>query len=164
MCRMTKLLLVTIFLFSSGSAFGQIIAQCSSPKGYAYYPNMGLVPEKSEGGLAAGWVEDSISNGIVQLNKVDDANYDISFVDATKRISSSVGDGGGVLKVANGQDSASFLVIYPGKTVEVFTFIKDRSGKYEYTHITSRAGDEVPIIKSSVMRGDCQAIDFNAIK
>jgi len=121
---------------------------------------MGLVPEKSKDGIQAGWNEESIDGGMFQLNKVDDNNFDILFVDATKQIISSVADGGVVIKNSSDEDSASFVVIYPRKTIEIYTFLKDKNGKYEYTHVTSRAGDQVPIIKTSVMRGDCKPIDF----
>jgi hypothetical protein len=147
-------------LLYSTLSFGQIVAQCSDPKGFGYYPYMGLIPEKSENGLHAGWNEDGISRGLFQLNKVDETNFDILFVDATKQIISSVADGGVVIKNSSSENSASFVVIYPRKTIEIYTFIKDKNGTYEYTHVTSRSGDEVPIIKTSLMRGDCTFIDF----
>lgn len=91
-------------------------------------------------------------------------NFDILFVDATKQIISSVADGGVVIKNSSGENSASFVVIYPRKTIEIYTFIKNKNGAYEYTHVTSRSGDEVPIIKTSVMRGDCGFIDFSKLQ
>ena len=160
MRRMIKFLLAAGFLCFSGSVFGTVVAQCSNPKGFGYYPYMGLVPEKSKDGIRAGWNEESIDGGMFQLNKVDDNNFDILFVDATKQIISSVADGGVVIKNSSDEDSASFVVIYPRKTIEIYTFLRDKNGKYEYTHVTSRAGDQVPIIKTSVMRGDCKPIDF----
>lgn len=159
------LLLFTLGLLTgSTSCFSQIIAQCTNAQGFGYYPYMGLVPENSKDGLHAGWNEDAITGGLFQLNKIDEKNFDILFVDATKQIVSSVADGAVVIKNSIGVDSASFLVLYPGKTIEIYTFLKDKNGNYEYTHVTSRSGDEVPIIKTSLMRGDCQPIDFNAIK
>jgi len=61
------------------------------------------------------------------------------------------------------QNSVAFLVVYMGKTAEVYTFLTNKSGKSEFIQITSRAGDEVPITKSGVIRGDCQYINFNAL-
>ncbi len=156
--------LVICLLVASTSCFGKIVAQCNNPKGFGYYPYMGLVPEKSEDGIHAGWNEDTISDGIFQLNMIDEKNFDILFVDATKQIVSSVADGGVVIKNSSGEDSATFLVIYPMKTIEIYTFVKNKNGKFEYMHVTSRSGDEVPIIKTSLMRGDCQTIDFSEIK
>lgn len=152
--------ILILLLICSSTCQAQIVAQCSSPIGFGYYPYMGLVPEKSDSGLHSGWNEDGISGGLFQLNKVDESNFDILFVDATKQIISSVADGGVVIKNSSSQDSASFVVFYPRKTIEIYTFIKDKNGKYEYIHVTSRAGDEVPIIKTSLMRGDCTFIDF----
>jgi hypothetical protein len=55
------------------------------------------------------------------------------------------------------------LVVYPGTTAEVYTFLKDNSGKLEYVHTLSRAGDGVLITKASVMRGNCSYINFDAL-
>ena len=45
----------------------------------------------------------------------------------------------------------------------MYTFVKNDSGKLEYLHVLSRAGDGVLITKSSVMRGDCSFINFGAL-
>jgi hypothetical protein len=52
------------------------------------------------------------------------------------------------------------LVIYPGKTVEVYTFLIDKAGKAEYVQVTTRGGDAVMIAKATVMRGDCQFVNL----
>lgn len=160
---MRKIYFLLLVCFSMPS-YSQVIAQCSNPKGFGYYPFMGLVPEKSKDGLHAGWNDESITGGMTQLNKIDDNNYDILFVDATKKIISATADGGVVIKNSSGEDSASFVVIYPGKTIEIYTFLKNNNGEYEYTHVTSRSGNLVPIIKTSVMRGECRSIDFSELR
>jgi hypothetical protein len=152
---------VVIFIFSifTPLAFAVDIASCSNPSGKAYYPEYGLISKEK-----AGWEQDEkITGGITKLSKIGKDKYDILFVDSTKRIVSSVEDGGTVLSLNKSPDAASFLVIYPGKTVEIYTFLKTISGKFEYMHVTSRSGDSVFITKASVMRGDCEYIDFNKL-
>jgi hypothetical protein len=153
--------LVLILLSSySISSYSMEIAECSNPSGKAYYPEIGLITKKD-----AEWDQnEKITGGIVKLSKIGKNKYDILFVDATKRIISSVEDGGTVLMLSKGEKSVAFLVVYMGKTAEIFTFLTNTSGKSEYIHVTSRAGDDVMITKSSVMRGDCQYINFNALK
>lgn len=65
--------------------------------------------------------------------------------------------------LSRGISSLSVLVVYPGKTAEVYTFLKTSSGKLEYIHTLSPAGDEVLITKASVMHGECRYINFDAI-
>ena len=45
----------------------------------------------------------------------------------------------------------------------MYTFVKNDSGKLEYLHVLSWAGDGVLITKSSVMRGACSFINFGAL-
>jgi hypothetical protein len=66
--------------------------------------------------------------------------------------------------LSQGSNDASFLVIYPGKTVEVYTFLIDKSGKAEYIQVTTRSGDQVLITKSTVLRGDCSFVNLKLIK
>jgi hypothetical protein len=112
----------------------------------------------------AGWVDDKITGGITTLSKIGDGEYDILFVDSYKHIISSKQDGGKILMLSHGEHDVSFLVIYPAKTAEIYTFLVDKSGKAEYIQVTSRGGDEVLIAKSTVMRGDCQFVNLNLIK
>ena len=131
------------------------IASCSQPTGRAYYPELGITTTKT-----AGWKDDGIKNGIVQLSKIGKNKYDIVFVDAYKRIVSSVEDGGQVIMLSYDKNIISFLVTYSGKTVEIYTFLKNNSDKLEYIHITSRS---ILIPKFSVMRGNCDFINFSKL-
>ncbi len=134
------------------------IASCSNPSGKGYYPNTGIVAAKD-----SGWSDEKITGGITKLSKVGDNEYDILFVDIRKEIISARQDGGRVLLLNRGKAVVSVLVVYPGKTAEVYTFLKTNSGKLEYIHTLSRAGDGVLISKASVMRGDCDYINFGAL-
>jgi hypothetical protein len=154
---MKKILFLLILIFSN-NAFAVDIANCSNPSGYAYYPELGMFDKKS-----SGWSKDKISNGITKVTKNQKGEYDIIFIDSTKNIISSREDGGGVFLLNQGKSSFSILVVYQGKTAEIYSFIKNNSGKLEYLHITSRAGDLIPITKSSLMQGECSFIDFSKI-
>lgn len=155
---MKKLLLLIILLFNSNILFALDIANCSNPSGYAYYPELGIFDKKS-----SGWTKDKISNGITKVTKNEKGEYDIVFVDVRKNIISSREDGGEVFLLNQGKSTFSILVVYLGKTAEIYSFIKNNSGKLEYIHITSRAGDLIPITKSSLMQGECSFIDFSKI-
>ena len=153
-----KKILILLTLFFSNNLFAVDIANCSNPSGYAYYPDMGLFDKK-----LSGWTKDKISNGITKATKNQKGEYDIIFVDVTKNIISSREDGGEVLLLNKGKSSFSLLVVYPGKTAEIYSFIKNNSGLLEYIHITSRAGDLISTVKSTVMQGECSFIDFSKI-
>jgi hypothetical protein len=134
------------------------IASCSNPSGKGYYLETGIVTAKD-----SGWSDEKITGGITKLVKQGDNEYDILFVDVRKEIISARQDGGSVLLLNRGKTVVSVLVVYPGKTAEVYTFLKTNSGKLEYIHTLSRAGDGVLISKASVMRGDCDYINFGAL-
>ena len=141
-----RLIIFTLMLAYSSLSLAEDIASCSSPSGKAYYFEYGLVDKKN-----AGWVEnEKISKGITKLSKVGENAYDILFVDTRNQIISSTEDGGKVLMVSRGKNIASFIVIYPGKTTEIYTFLKNNSGINEYINITSRASDAVLINKASL--------------
>ena len=151
------------FLFVFLLAFSSIsnavdIASCSNPKGKGYYPELGLVDKE-----ISGWQDEKITGGITKLSKIGKDEYDILFVDTRKQIYSSREDGGTVLMLNRGKNVVSFLVVYPGQTADIYTFLKNESGVLEYINVLSRAGDAVPITKAHVMRGDCDYIDFNKL-
>lgn len=153
-----KLILFIALSLISTSSFAVEIASCYNPSGKAYYPELGLVTKKD-----SGWSDDKITGGIIKLSKIGEDKYDIVFVDATKKIISAIEDGGKVLMLSRGKNSVTFMVIYPGQTAEVYTFLKNSSGKFEYIHMTSRSGDTVIITKASLMRGDCDNINFGKL-
>ena len=150
---MKKLILITFLYLIITNLYAQDIASCHSPKGKSYYPDLGLIPKDK-----TGWVDDGVSEGITNLKKIGKDKYDIVFYDATKRIISSIEDGGSVIPLNRGKDVFSILVVYPGKTAEIFTFLKNKSNKFEFIQITSRAGDQVTITKSSMFRGECDFV------
>lgn len=152
-----KLIVPIMAAFMSIPAYGEDMASCSDPVGRGYFPEVGLTSKEN-----SGWAEERISGGLTKLTR-DGEEYDILFVDSRKEIVSSRQDGGIVIPLAKGIDQFAVLVVYPGKTVEIYTFLKTSSGELEYISTTSRAGNSVPITKSSVMRGTCSYIHFNSL-
>jgi hypothetical protein len=153
-----KILLFILALCFAMPSFATDIASCSKPRGKSYYPELGLLSKKD-----AGWTDDEIAEGTTKLIKLNNGGYDILFVDSSKQIISSTNDGGNVLMLNYGENIVSFLVLYPEKTAEIYTFLKNKSGDLEYIHVLSRAGDSVPLPKSSLMVGKCDYINFDAL-
>ena len=140
------------------SAHASDIASCSDPSGKGYFPEIGLVGKKD-----SGWSDEKITGGITKVAKVAENEYDVLFVDTRKDIISARRDGGRVFLLNRGKSAFSLLVVYPGTTAEVYTFLKNNSGQLEYIQTLSRAGDAVAITKASVMRGTCSYIRFDAL-
>ena len=153
-----RLAVFALTLAASATALATDIASCGDPEGHAYFPEHGLVGKKD-----SGWSIDKITGGITKLVKLSEGEYDILFVDATRDIISSKGDGATIIPLNNGEKVFSVLVVYPGKTAEIYTFLQDGSGNLEFIQTTSRAGDGVLITKASVMRGTCSYINFGAL-
>jgi hypothetical protein len=155
---MNRIVAFGMLLAACLSVSAQDLASCSNPSGHGYFPAVGIVgPEDS------GWEEESITGGITKVVKVGDKDFDILFVDSRGEIISSRQDGGHILLLNQGAKVFSLLVVYPGKTAEVYTFLEDAAGELLYLMTTSRAGDGVGITKASVMRGDCSYIRFGDV-
>ena len=157
MKKINIVLLIVGLLVTTGAS-AEDIAQCSNPSGKGYFPYLGIVAKKS-----AGWDEEKITGGITTLTKIGENEYDILFVDSSKRIISSKQDGGKVILLYRGERELSVLVVY-SQVVEAYNFYVDKAGKAEYTNVISRAGDGVMISKASVMRGDCQFVRLDLVK
>ena len=153
-----KSMMIGKLLAFSCNVFAGDVAQCSNPKGTTYLPELGIVTKS-----ASGWGDDAINGGLVALTKISKDKFDIIFVDSTKNVTSSVNDGGTVFMLNRDESSVSFIVVYPGKTVEIYTFLTNKSGKSEYIHMTSRGGNQVLIAKATLMRGDCSYINFDEL-
>lgn len=153
-----KLVTALLALLFNTAAHAEDIAACSDPTGKGYFPEIGLVTKED-----SGWEDEKITGGITKLTKLGENQYDILFVDMRKDIISARDDGGTVIPLNRGENAFSVLVVYPGKTAEVYTFLKSTSGDLEYLHTLSRAGDQVVITKATVMRGTCSYINFEAL-
>jgi lipopolysaccharide biosynthesis glycosyltransferase len=76
---MRKVLGILLLCFFANNAIGQEVANCKSPKGKAYYFNMGIVPATK-----AGWDDDKISGGAITLTKQGN-DFDVLYFDVTKK-------------------------------------------------------------------------------
>ena len=142
--------------FVSSYAFSQDLAICHSPKGKAYYAHNGIVPKDK-----AGWQDDAITGGTYTLTR-QGKEFDLLYVDATKRVASTKAQGGTVQLLRIGENNFSVLVYYPNSTIEIYSFIKDNSGKLTLHIMQSKGGDAL-LQKSSVMIGKCEVIDFSGL-
>jgi hypothetical protein len=153
-----KNLAATLALAVLGStAFSQELATCKEPAGYAYFPKRRLVTAKD-----AGWQKDKISAGLFTLRKVGEADYDILYVDATKQVHSTKGEGGVVKLLRSGDSEMTFILFYPGSTIELYTFMRDSTGLNQLGILTSRGGDGLVQYKQSALVANCSAITFVA--
>ena len=155
--RKQFVILLVGLMVSTGAYSAEDIAQCSNPSGKGYFPYLGIVQKKS-----SGWEDEKITGGITTLTNLGNNEYDILFVDSSKRIISSKQDGGKVMLLYKGDRELSVLVVYR-QVVEAYNFFINNDGKAEYTNVISRAGDGVMISKASVMRGDFQFVRLDLV-
>jgi hypothetical protein len=137
----------------------QEIATCKEPEGYSYFHHSSIVPKDK-----SGWSSNNISGGITTLTKNQNGQYDILILDATKTIKSYVQDGGKVLLLRKGEKDATFLHVYPGNIIEIYTFWTTSDGKNKFDMLQSKGGDDMLIHQSGVMVGECGNIRFELIK
>lgn len=154
-----KTIILSLLIFCSGITNAQVITSCQNPKGTGFYHHHGQISSPE-----SGWKEEKITGGITTLNKMADGKYDILIVDARKSVLSFRQDGGEIILLRKGANDATFLHMYPGMVIELYTFWKDAKGKFRFDMLQSKGGDGLQIHKSTVMIGECSAIDFSLIK
>lgn len=145
---MKKYLLFATLSALSGTAFSENLFTCSNLSGQAYYPYRGLVPKDK-----AGWTKDAISGGSFTLTKTADHKFDLLYTDSTKRVVSTIADGGSVIALGTGKDYASILVNYPDKTVETYFYYLNADGNYEV--LFNQVKYNTPVSKAAIMKGAC---------
>jgi hypothetical protein len=150
------LLLMVTFI---PGALGQVIATCKDPAGYANYHHNGLISKRD-----AGFSKDKISGGITTIQRLENGEYDILFIDTRKQIISTKNDGGTILLMRHGKKDATFLSMYPGRVIELYTVYTDSDGINRFDILTSKGGDAMPIHKSSIMSGVCTDFNLQVIK
>ena len=138
-------------------ALAEDIAVCHSPVGKAYYAFDGIVPQNK-----AGWQNDAVTGGKYTLSR-QGKDFDLLYVDATKRVASTRASGGIVQLMRVGESNFSVLVYYSNSTIEIFSFIKEKSGKHTIHIMQSKGGDAL-LQKSSIMVGKCEFINFEKIR
>lgn len=143
----------------AGNAFAQAVATCSDPVGHAYYHHMPHVSKKE-----SGFQQDKITGGLTTLQRLENGEYDILFVDIRKQIISSRQDGAKVLLLRRGKQDATFLAAYPGGAIEIYTFYSDAGNVSRYDILSSKGGDRSLVHKSAVMTGMCSEMNLQLIK
>jgi hypothetical protein len=130
----------------------QDVATCRAPSGWGYY----FPP-----GASTGWQQDRISDGVFSLVRTRD-DYDIVYVDVTKRPVSSKNDGALVRLVGRTSSTLTVLVYYPDTgNLETYGFLKGEDGKHRFTLSQTRLNAMFP--KASLMTGECDPIRFEAL-
>lgn len=154
-----KIFLLSVFALSSNCVVAQTIADCKNPEGYALYHHNKDKTAKVD------FEKDKISGGMLSIQKIKDETYDLLIVDSRKKISSMAQDGGKFLLLRKGKTDATFLLIFPNSSIELYTLWTDASGRNKLDMLQSRGGDETNLLshKSSLMVGSCETINFNLI-
>jgi hypothetical protein len=150
---MIRVLLIVSLIALSFGASAATLANCESPSGHVYFPQKGLVTKKD-----SGWQTDKISSGKFTLTKNSQNQYDLLFVDTTKRITSTVADGGKIVLMRKNPDDVAFVIVY-SDLIEIYNFWKTAEGKYQFSMLQNRGSGAV-IPKSGVLVGQCDVINF----
>jgi len=150
--------LLLLLVAFSPIAVAQNVTTCRAPKGYSYYHYHGLTQKNS-----SGFTEDTLSNGVFTIKKVDSETFDILYIDARKTITSSVADGAVVRLLRRGKSDATFITIYNQSAIDLYTIWLDKDSKPKLDLIVSRGGDLLLLHKSGVLVGDCDPIDFSLL-
>lgn len=102
--------------FAINPVFAETILTCSHEEGRSYYPaQKGLESKES------GWKEENKKGAWIRLDKKD-GGYDLLFGNSKSALSSSVDQGANVADLSHEEESATFLVLYPNKSLETYYF------------------------------------------
>ena len=154
-----KLLLFASIAITANFAIAQPIADCKNPEGFALYHH------NKDAAAKIDFEKDKITGGMLSIQKIKDETYDLLVVDSRKKISSMVQDGGKFILLRKGKTDATFLLIFPNSSIELYTLWTDARGRHKLDMLQSRGGDETNLLshKSSVMVGSCDSINFSLI-
>ena len=155
---LVQLMAFVLICFSVLPASSQPIANCGKTEGVALYHHFGIIKKKD-----SGFIKDEITSGLTTIQKTGPGSYDILMVDSRKKIMSLTQEGGKVILLRKGKSDATFLHYYPGMVIEIYTIWVDAEGKSSYDLIQSKGGDGMPIHKSAVLTGQCDAIRFELL-
>jgi hypothetical protein len=148
------LLLAALCLASGAKAAD--VANCENPKGHVFYPQKGLVKKD------AGWKTDGIANAKFTLTTNDQNAFDLLFIDATQKVTSTTAAGGQIVLMRANPDDMAFVVAY-SDAIEIYNFWKTADNKFQFSMLQNRGSGAV-IPKSSVMVGQCDPIRFDLVK
>lgn len=154
--EMIKKSILALLSLISLTAYSQQIATCRAPAGKAYYHFDGLVDK-----AGAGWSDDKITKGVFSLSKIKEDTFDILYVDIQNKPISSTQDGAIVRLIRSGPNILTLLVFYPSATTEIYSFFKEKDGRYRFSMMQNKTGVGAVLPKSSLMVGDCDPIRFD---
>jgi len=140
---------VALWMGAADTAFADIISRCGPSSGYAHYPQSELVSKAQ-----AGWRQDGISNGALQLMR-DGDQFDVVYTDAAGTRSAR-SDGFQISRVKGTTAGRYLLVGVNGVSgvVEHWLFDVDGSGRGTVVWGSVRAGLTPP--KSILMEARCE--------
>ena len=153
---MIKKSILALMSIISLTAYSQQITTCRAPAGKAYYHFDGLVDK-----AGAGWTDDKITKGVFSLSKIKEDTFDILYVDIQNKPISSTQEGAIVRLIRSGPNILTLLVFYPTATTEIYSFFKEKDGRFRFSIMQNRTGEGATYPKSSVMVGDCDPIRFD---
>lgn len=134
------------------------IANCGAASGWAYYAQSGLV-----GAAQAGWGKSEITGGRTTLSFSSTGGFDVLFVDATGAISSAKAEGATVSPIRFGASEIAVMIWYPGATFEVYSFVRDSTGKAQLLTLQSRGPDSL-FTNATVMVASCEMLDLPKLR
>jgi hypothetical protein len=147
---------LALSLLTVGTAWSKDIAVCAESDGYSYFPNAGLLAISSSKD-AGKWHEDAVSPGRFTLSTGAGEKLDLFYTDASGRVGSATSNGAEVIRAGQTKDALAVIVIYPGKTVETFTFVNSQNGP-EAIWSSNKYG--TPILKISAFHASCSLLDL----
>ncbi len=133
------------------------IANCGAPSGWAYYAQGGLV-----GADNAGWDKSQISGGRTTLTFSTEGIFDVVYVDATGAISSATAEGATIRPIRFGANEITVTILYPGATFEIYSYVRDGSGKPQLLTLQSRGPDSL-FTNATVMVAPCELLDIETL-
>lgn len=150
--REAKLILIfLITLMYSNASFAETLASCGNLEGHAYYQQQEPITDKN-----SGWKEDKISAGTIALQNTG-SGYDIVYVDASKKMSSTIQDDNAKISVLNKtENDMTLLVQLPSGGSDIYRFFKQSDGSSKMALMSART--QIP--KNSLMIGNCEYIRF----
>lgn len=154
---MKRIIFLSLMLISWHAQSTQI-ANCSAPKGHAYYHFQGLIKKND-----SGWVVDGVTKGLYSVVQDDVGNIDLLFVDTRNKPISAKEDGAQIIILQKNEDAFKVLVHY-GDVTELYTFFREKNGLNRFSYLASKAGDSVLVPKETLMIGDCSEIAFEKVR
>jgi hypothetical protein len=148
--RLVAFLVIVVAVIAS-NANAAIIARCGASSGFAFYFQSAIVPADQ-----AGWSDDAVGDGEIQLIVDASSGPDIVYSDAVGTRSATA-EGALVTFVGGAADGFLIvLLVYPNRAVlEHYVFQLDDAGNGTVVWGSARAGGMLQ--KSNLLVAECRA-------